>query len=500
MIRASNLHFSYGYGPVFDDVSFSIGRNSKVGIVGPNGAGKSTLFKLLCKQEFPSDGSLQIDGSLSMVPQEVKYDPALNAASSIYEYVDPQSLHPRHQIHTIMSGLEFGWQQDYGSLSQLSGGQKTKLALVRAFLLQPEILLLDEPTNFLDTAGKQWVMQFLGSYPFTVLIVSHDLKLLDRHIQQVLFLDPHSHTIEAYTGNYSAFVKLKSQKDRLLTRKVINEQKHITRMEKGLVNLRKFTSKKGVHQRVMQERKIERLKDKLPELPSELKTFKAKFPDPAPIGQVPLRTQHLSKSFEGRTIISDLSFELLRGERFALIGPNGVGKTTLIKMLTGTLEPDSGTIIASDMLSLGYYSQESLTLNDHQTVVETLVAEHTIPADKIPAFLRRFLFDPERLKQKVGTLSGGEKTRLSIAMLMTHPYNVLVLDEPTTYLDVLSQRVILEALKAYTGTLLLVSHTEEFVGELNPSRVLILPSQRLTRFTPELLSQVSIITDSSITI
>lgn len=498
MIRASDLCFSYGYGPVFDSVSFSIGRFDKVGIVGPNGAGKSTLFKLLCKQEFPSDGSLQIDGSLSMVPQEVKYDPALTAASSIYAYVDPDSIHPRHHIQTIMSGLEFDWKQEYGSLSELSGGQKTKLALVRAFLLQPDILLLDEPTNFLDKAGKLWVMNFLATYPHTLLIVSHDLQLLDRHIQQVLFLNPHTHTIEPYTGNYSAFVKLKSQKDRLLTRKIVNEQKHITRMEKGLVNLRKFTSKKGVHQRVMQERKIERLKDKLPELPAELKTFKAKFPEPAPIEQVPLRAASISKAFGNRAIISDLSFELLRGERFALIGPNGVGKTTLIKMLTGTLTPDSGSIIGSDRLELGYYSQESLTLNDHQTLVETLQLEHTIPVDKIPAFLRRFLFDPERLKQKVGTLSGGEKTRLSIAMLMTHPYNVLVLDEPTTYLDVLSQRVILEALKAYTGTLLLVSHTEEFVSELNPSRVLLLPSQRLTTWTTELLSQVSIISDTTV--
>lgn len=495
MITCKEMSFSYGYGMVFDSVNFSIGRNEKVGIVGPNGAGKSTLFKLLTKQEQPSDGTLFLEGKLAMVPQEVKYDPELLKAETIYDYVDPYKIHEKHVIQTVLSGLEFDWEHVHDSLNTFSGGQKTKLALARVFLEAPEILLLDEPTNFLDKAGKKWVMEFLSTYPHTLLIVSHDMDLLDKQIQRVLFLNPTTHKIETYAGNYSAFVKEKKQHDELLIRHIVNEQKHITRMEKGLVNLRKFTSTKGVHQRVMQERKIERIKDKLPDPPKELKTFKAKFPEPVSVGQVPLRIAHIRKAYGENIVLNDLSFEVMRGERIALIGPNGAGKTTLVKILTKQIQPDVGQVIASDSLSLGCYSQESANLDDSQTVAKTVQQEHALSEEKIPAFLMRFLFSPKRLHQKVGTLSGGEKTRLSIALLMTHPYNVLVLDEPTTYLDVLSQRIILEALKSYTGALVLVSHTEEFISELQPHRVLLLPEQKICFWSSDLLSRIGIITE-----
>ncbi len=491
MIRAKKISFSYGYEPVFDEVDFSVGKNDKVGIVGQNGAGKSTLFKLLTKQEFPSDGKIEIDEELAMVPQEVKYDPLLSSATDVYSYVDPSHTSSTAQIHTIFSGLELDWTHIGSDLQSLSGGQKTKLALTKAFLARPQILLLDEPTNFLDEAGKKWVMQFLATYPFTLLVVSHDLDLLDRHIKHVLFLNTHTHKIDTYTGNYTQFVRTKKQNDDLLRRKVVNEQKHVKRMEEGLVNLRKMTSKKGVHQRVMQERKIERIKDKLPELPKELATFKAKFPTPIAVGAVPLRVENLSKSFGSHHVITDLTVEVLRGEILALIGPNGVGKTTLIKMLTGELLPDTGKVIASENLALGYYSQETALLDDSQTLFEAVEATQRVPRDRIYGFLMRFLFSKERLGQHIGTLSGGEKTRLSIALLMTHPYNVLVLDEPTTYLDVLSQRVILEALKSYEGAMVLVSHTEEFVQELAPERVLLLPSQKIRVWSPEFLDEVS---------
>ncbi|MEP7167179.1 MAG: ABC-F family ATP-binding cassette domain-containing protein [Candidatus Woesebacteria bacterium] len=493
MITVKNISFSYGYEPVFEDVSFLVGRNDKAGLVGPNGAGKSTLFKLLTREELPSEGTIRIDGTLTIMPQEVKYDQALLEAATMYEYVDPEHLHSEAKIHEIFNGLELEWQKMSHDLSHLSGGQKTKLALTKAFLSEPEILLLDEPTNFLDAAGKKWVMQWIAAYPHTVLIVSHDLDLLDKHIQRVLFLNQHTKKIDTYTGNYTAFIKTKQQQDALLTRKVVNEQKHIKRMEAGLGNLRKLTSKKGVRQRVMQERKIVRLKDKLPELPKELSTFKAKFSEPIAIGRVPIRVQHLSKKYGNHTVLQDLSFELLRGERLALLGPNGVGKTTLIKLLTGTLEPDSGEVIRSESLSVGYYSQESTNFDDTLTIQDVVENTQMLARDKIYGFLKRFLFSVDRLNQKIGTLSGGEKTRLAIALIMLYPYNVLILDEPTTYLDVLSQRIILEALKAYTGTMLIVSHTEEFVKELQPSRALILPKQRITFWTSDLLDQVSII-------
>lgn len=491
MIRAKHISFSYGYEPVFVDCSFSVVRGDKVGVVGPNGAGKSTLFKMLSKTEFPSDGRIELDGAVSLVPQEVKYDPALRAAKSIYEYVDPTHTHTESVIHTIFAGLELAWQSLGQDLLALSGGQKTKLALTRAFLQQPDILLLDEPTNFLDDAGKKWVMEFLGKYPKTLVIVSHDLALLDRHIKKVLYLNGQTHGIDTYPGNYSKFVKLKQTKEDVLTKQIHAESQHIKQMELGLARLRKNTSKKGVRQRVILERRIDRMKDKLPAMPAILKSFTAKFIEPISVGAVPLRAEHLSKSFETNTIIEDLTIEIFRGETLALIGPNGVGKTTLIKMLTGTLAPDEGKVIASESLHLGYYSQESVMLDDRQTVYEAVEATGRVPREKVYGFLMRFLFSKERLGQHIGTLSGGEKTRLSIALLMTHPYNVLVLDEPTTYLDVMSQRVILEALKAYEGAMVLVSHTEEFVTELAPERVLLLPSQKIRVWSDELKDEVS---------
>jgi ATP-binding cassette, subfamily F, member 3 len=491
MISVANVSFGYGYAPVLELVTFLVPNGKKVGIVGPNGAGKSTLFKLLTKKEFPSTGKIEITGSLSMVQQEVKNDPDMHAASTIESYVDPQSRHTSADINRILDGLEFDRSKAAKELSNMSGGQKTKLALARAFLAEPDILLLDEPTNFLDEAGTKWVMHFLGTYKKTVLIVSHDLALLDKHISQVLYVNPHTHTVDRYTGNYTAFVKTKKQQDELLKRKVANEQQHIARMEKGLVNLRKMTSKKGVHQRVMQERKIQRIKDKLPDLPQELKSMRVAFPLPSPVGEIPIRAEHIDKSYEGNAILKDVSLYVRRGERLALIGPNGVGKTTLIKILTKTIEPDKGVVIHNESLNLGYYSQEFQTFDEQKTLEEVVAETCAIDVNKIYPFLGRFLFPRERLHQFIGTLSGGEKTRLSIALLMLQSYNLLILDEPTTYLDVMSQRIILEALKDYKGAMILVSHTKEFVAELKPERVLILPENKTQFWTPDLGEKVT---------
>lgn len=493
MITAKNISFSYGYDPIFLNASFSVGRNDTVGIVGQNGAGKSTLFKLLTRMEYASEGTIKIDGTIWMVPQEVKHDPALSEAQDLLSYIDPTHCHPTSKILEVCAGLEFDTKLLQYDQAILSGGQKTKLALARAFLLSPEILLLDEPTNFLDTAGKRWVMQFLSEYQHTLLLVSHDLSLLDRHIKHVLYLNQTTHGIDTYSGNYTHFQKTKQEQDALLRRKIKNEQQHIKRMETGLINLRKKTSDKGVRQRVMQERKIERIQDSLPPIPKELRTFQARFPTPLAVGKTPLRVVNVSKAYGNRQVLQEFSFELSRGERVVLIGPNGVGKTTLIKILTGVLSPDTGTVIRSEHVSIGYYSQEGMTLDEQATLFEAVETTGTMSRDAIYAFLMRFLFSRDRIGQKIGTLSGGEKTRLAIALIMTYPHNLLILDEPTTYLDVTSQRIILEALKAYRGTLLLVSHTEEFVQELQPDRAIVMPAQRVTLWTPELLNQVSVL-------
>jgi ATPase subunit of ABC transporter with duplicated ATPase domains len=490
MVNVKNVSFTYGYEPVLQQVSFLVPKGKKVGIVGPNGAGKSTLLKLLTKEEYPSEGKIEVSGVLAYVPQEVKNDPALLAATDIRSYVDPSGKVSQQLFMTTLQNLEFDFSKASKNLNELSGGQKTKLALARAFLAQPDILLLDEPTNFLDEAGTRWVMHFLGTYKKTVLVISHDLKLLDRHIHQVLFVNPHTHTVDVYSGNYTKFMTTKAQQEAHLVRQIKNEKQRISQMEKGVERLRQKTSDKGVRQRVVLQRRLERIKDALPSAPPEIRRIAVKFPTPDPLGEMAVSALHLHKAFGSQVILRDVNLEVRRGEKVALIGPNGVGKTTLIKMLVGELVPDAGEVRRSDRLNVGYYSQEFATFDEGKTLEEVIRETDRLEPHRIYPFLGRFLFPHSRLNQRIETLSGGEKTRLSIALLMLQSHNLLVLDEPTTYLDVLSQRVILEALKDYQGAMILVSHTKEFVSELKPDKALLLPQNKTMVWSDDLLDKV----------
>lgn len=491
MIKATNITYAYTDSPLFEKGTFTVGDGMKVGLVGPNGAGKSTMFNLILGKDQVEEGSLEVTGTVSLVPQEVKHDPAMEAAWNIREYINPYAMKEDHELEAILRGLEFNRVDLNSSTKGLSGGQKTKLALARSLISEPDLLLLDEPTNFLDIEGKKWVMSFLASYPNTLLIISHDLKLLDRHIDKVISINPQSKTIEEYNGNYSTYVSVKKQQEEIVKRHIVTEQKHLKHMKKGLQRLARNTSKKGVRQRVMLKKRIQRIEDALPEMPKELKTMHFALRDPAWVGKVPIMAKHISKSYGGNAVLQDVSLTIQRYERIALIGPNGVGKSTFIKIIMNMIEPDNGSLIPDEKLKIGYYSQEFETFDMEKTVMETML-KHTEIESYARALLARFLFRRDKIDQKVSTLSGGEKTRLSIALLLAKDYNVLVLDEPTTYLDVLSQRIILEALKAYKGTMLVVSHTEDFIRELKPTRALILPENNVVDWTDELLERVSL--------
>jgi ATPase subunit of ABC transporter with duplicated ATPase domains len=493
MIHVENLSYSYGYGPVFDKITFTIGSNRKVGLVGPNGAGKSTLLKLLCGLDDPQAGDIETQGKIGYVPQEIKHDPLLETSTSVREFIDPHHKKEDFELLDMIHSLEMEGVTLAESPQHLSGGQKTKLALLRALLDEPDILMLDEPTNFLDTAGKQWVMNFLSEYPKTLLIISHDLPLLDAQINKVLALNPQSHKIEEYTGNYTQYLRLKEEADELQRRKILNEQKHIKRMEEGLKKMARNTSKKGVRQRTMLRHRIERLKEDLPELPREIKKIKVIFPTPNPVGEIPISAKNIVKMYDYEMILADVSLTIVRGERIALIGPNGAGKSTLIKILMGRLEADAGEVIRDQNLSIGYYSQEFETFDFDKSIVENVQTVSDLPEHALRPILSKFNFSRERIYQQVGTLSGGEKTRLSIAMLLVQSHNLLILDEPTTYLDVMSQRIILDALKSYTGAMLFVSHTKEFVEELQPNRALFLPENKIQFWIPELLDSVTLL-------
>jgi len=490
MIEAQSISFSYGGKVLLEEANFRIAKNQKVGLVGPNGAGKSTLLKLILDIEHTKSGKLTHQGTLGYVPQEIKRDTDLQNATTVQSYINPQSIHLDHEIKRLLHGLGIDLALDHNP-NTTSGGQKTKLALARQLLLEPEILLLDEPTNFMDERGKRWVMNFLSHYEKTVIVISHDLELMNMAIQKVLAVNPVTHKIEEYTGNYDDYIRLKGEADALLKRQIKAKEKHIKQMEAGLHKMTRFSSEKGVRARVRQQRRIEKEKLELPQMPGELRKIKVSLPTPQKVGELPIRAEHLSKSYDDNPIIEDCSFILQRGERVAFIGANGTGKSTFIKMLVGILEPDSGTIIRNETLSLGYYSQEFEQFDMNARVLD-LFQDATNHTERYArAFLGRYNFLQDKVHQRVESLSGGEKTRLSIAVLTASTHNVLVLDEPTTYLDVLSQRIILEALKQYSGSLILVSHTPDFVDELSPQRALLFPEQKAVFWDEGLLSRVT---------
>jgi len=478
MIRVKNLSYSYGREPIFIKTSFVVPNNSKVGLVGVNGSGKSTLFKLITEEIEADEGNIEVSGKILSVPQEVKHDPEMENAKSVRKYLDLRNIKEDYEILRILSKMELGYLDLDSPPINMSGGQKTKLAISRALIQEPDILLLDEPTNFLDTAGKKWVMEFLGKYPKTAVIISHDLNLLDAKIDKILEINQQKHGIEEYAGNYSDYEKLKGEKDALLVRQIHVQERHIVQMKKGYLKMAHVKSEKGVRQKIQLLRRIEKMEENLPAMPLIAKKIKVILPTPAWLGSMPIMAKNISKAYGKNIVLENVEFNIKRGERIALMGANGAGKSTLIKILMDIITPDSGEIIKDANLKIGYYSQEFETFDFNKTLMEVMKETYQMTEEKIRPHLGRFLFGRDMVNQKIGTLSGGEKTRLSIAIILAYDYNLLILDEPTTYLDVLSQRLILEALKPYQGAMIVVSHTPEFIEELKVDRKLYLPENR----------------------
>ncbi|HEX6976764.1 MAG TPA: ABC-F family ATP-binding cassette domain-containing protein [Patescibacteria group bacterium] len=491
MLKVNSLSFAYTDKPLLDKVSFTIGENQKVGLVGPNGAGKTTLFNLITQKESIQDGKVEVIGNIAVVPQEVKYDETMEKAKTIRDYLNEGDKREDHEHRKMLTSLGLSNLDLSKSPKGLSGGQKTKLALARALVSEPDVLLLDEPTNFMDIEGKKWVMNFLSRYPKSLFLISHDIELMDKAIDKVLYINHQNQKVEEYKGNYTQFKRLKEEHDALEKRKIIVEQKHIKRMEESLVGLYAHRSEKGVRQRVQLEKRLEKLKEALPDLPREVRKIKVNLPTPLPVGELPIRALDITKSYEGKVVFKDLNFSIIRGEKIALIGPNGAGKSTLIKILVGMLKPDEGEVSRNYNLKIGYYSQEFETFDLEKTLLDTITQGSGMPDYQARPFLGRFNFMGNKVFQKVKSLSGGEKTRLSIALLTSNNYNLLILDEPTTYLDVMSQRIILDTLKAYKGTMIIVSHTQEFVEELKPVKAFLMPENKMVFWDNSLLDKIA---------
>ncbi len=479
MIKVENLSFKWTDKALFDNMSFTINDGEKVGLVGINGSGKTTLFKILSGIEQADDGHIKVEGKITFVPQEIKSDSVMDNSKNIFEYLNINN-NPEYEIKRVLSGLGLGKLDLKDQPQVLSGGQKTRLALCRAILSQAKVLLLDEPTNFLDDDGKKWVMSFINRFKGTLIIISHDLDLLGGTLNKIFYINPQTKQIDVYGGNYHEFSKLKTEKEDLLKRQIETEQKHLVQMKKGLLKISHFKSEKGVRAKLNLQRRIEKIEENMPSLPPEAKRIRLILPEPIWVGEIPLFTKNISKSFNSKRVLNQVNLTIKRGQKTALLGPNGAGKSTLIKILLGNLDPDSGEVVRDEKLKWGYYCQELSDLDPEITLFETIKKlESGMNESQIRSLLGKMLFVGDKVFQKVFGLSGGEKTRLSIARLLAQNFNFLVLDEPTTYLDPLSQRLILDSIKSYQGALLIVSHNQEFIDELNVDQKLYLPENKI---------------------
>lgn len=407
-----------------------------------------------------------------------------------------------HEIAQLLVGLGLGDVELERPIAGLSGGQKTRLALARVLFAAPDLLLLDEPTNHLDGPATIWLMDYLARFAGAVLLVSHDLALLDRAITRILHLDAAARTLTTYSGNYSSYLRQRQQAEESAAAHLERQEAKIARLEEQANWMRGKTKKVARRAKVL-DRVVERMREELPDeaaLPHKERALTLDLPIGRQSGRVVFRAERLTKSYGGPAVFTDLNFALERGQRLVVLGRNGAGKTTLLRVLAGQAPPTRGRLEMGQMVDIGYYAQEHESLHVGLTLIEELrLAAGEMPHRAAPppgdgqlrSLLGRFLFSGGQAFQKVGSLSGGEKTRLALARLMLGGFNTLLLDEPTNNLDPLSRDRVREALVGYRGTLIIVSHDTEFVAGLQPDLALLLPQGALRYFDQSQLALVA---------
>lgn len=514
MISVSNLEIRIGPRVLMSDVNFRVDKGDKVGLVGRNGAGKTTLTKILAGEGQPSNGNLSVIGEIGYLPQDPRSgDPEelartriLNArglgdiaAKMAQATVDMSSID--EQIYeTAMSSyakLEERFQSKGGyaaeaeaaaiagnlgipervlsqPLKTLSGGQRRRIELARILFSNATSMILDEPTNHLDADSVVWLREFLKSYPGGLIVISHDVELVEETVNRVFYLDANRCVIDIYNMKWSAYKKARETDEERRKR-----ERAITEKKASVLQLQaaKFGAKASKASAAKQmARRAETMLNSLEAVREQDRVAKIKFPDPAPCGKTPLIAKNLSKSYGSLEIFTAVDLAIDRGSKVVVIGLNGAGKTTLLRMLSGIDKPDTGEIIAGHGLKIGYFAQEHETLNVAKTVLQNMQESAPQLSDTdARKVLGSFLFSGDDVSKPAGVLSGGEKTRLALASLVVSSANVLLLDEPTNNLDPASREEILSALSTFTGAVVLVSHDVGAVEALNPERVLILP-------------------------
>ncbi len=536
-MQFKNLTMSFGSQTIFENVNLSIPDNVKIGVVGVNGAGKTTLFKLLMGLEFADTGKIITENGyrIDWLPQVISddvdnmnievleylmqarpieklnielqtlYDSLANTNNNqkeIFNKIEKiqkqldywDSFNAENTLFKIIDGVKLGDDILLKKLNELSGGQKSKVAFVKLLYSNPEIILLDEPTNHLDEDSKNYIINYLKNYKGTVLIISHDVDFLDQVTTKTLFLDKRTKSFSLYDGNYSYFKRVQKQRDENLLRQAKIQQQEEEKLRE-IIN--KYSSASGNRKRMAQDRekKLEKLLSNKIEVLSPNKKVKFNLSIDRESSAIPLKIENLCFKYDKdslQNIINNLNFELHRGEKFLIVGENGVGKSTLLKLIAGLLTADKGNIKIGSKTDLGYYAQELELLDNAKTILENF-RDVNYSQKQLRNILARFLFMGNDVYKNVGILSPGEKSRVALAKLSMGGANLLLLDEPTNHLDPETQYLIAEVFKDYQGTMIVVSHNPDFVDNLGIERILILPTGEISYYNRETVEQYKVL-------
>ena len=530
-MKIDNLYMSFGTQVIFDNISFQINNNDKVGIIGVNGAGKSTLFNILLGNITPDAGNITLNTKINLgyLPQVImddasneeetvfeyllegrpikklkeelnslyeaianldneyelkKYYKKINRVSELLEYYDEYNA--EGSLLKIISGMNIDDNLLDLKLKNISGGQKSKVAFARLLYSNPEIMLLDEPTNHLDLDTKDYIINYLKNYHGIILVISHDIEFLNEVTKKTLYVDKIKHNVEMYNGNYEKYIKIKNERDLAKKRLYERQQKEEEKLKNIIAKYIRGNEKKA---NIAKDRikKLEKLESEKVELEKKNKYTKFNMKINRPSYSIPIKCNNLTFGYDEENLLyENFNFDLSRGEKLLVVGENGIGKTTLLRLIMGYLNPIEGNIEITEKTDIAYYAQEHEILDQNKTILENF-ANFGLADYEIRRMLGSFLFSGDDIFKKVEVLSPGERSRVALAKISLTGANTLLLDEPTNHLDPMTQLIISDTFKNYEGTMLVVSHNLDFVDNLNINRMLLLPSGRITYYDRDIV-------------
>lgn len=531
-MRAKSISLSFGTEIIYEDANFYLNEHEKTGIVGVNGAGKTTLFHVLLKEIFLDHGEISWEEKrrIGYLPQEIqleskeetvfeylyharpieeleqkqvrlyekiatcsnseqkKYMKELEKVENLLDYFD------RYQAENLLFEMIDKMNIDSNLLdkkiSELSGGQKSKIAFAHLLYSKPDVLLLDEPTNHLDQDTRNYIVSYLKDYKGMILVISHDIEFLNEIVDNILFLDKTTHQIKNYKGNYTTFLKRREEEKEQKERIIQKQEKEEEKLRNIVLH---YSNSSGKRKRMAQSREkmLEKKQSEKLERDIVYKTVKLKIKPERDGSKIPLKVNNICFSYDENTpIIQNLSFVISKNERFLIVGENGVGKSTLLKLLVSALTPKEGHIWYGSKTDIAYYAQEQEELDPNRTILENVTSKGYSERE-LRTVLGNFLFFNDDVFKKVSVLSPGEKARVALAKIILKRANLLLLDEPTNHLDPETQRIIGENFKNYEGTILMVSHNPFFVESIGIDRMLILPKGKITNYDASKLREYS---------